>query len=593
MYTNNTSAATPPAYNGGASSRRPQPPLYIPTGQVGFRLLCHASRVGGLIGKSGSIVKQIQQLTNSKIRVDDPSNSAEDHRVITVIASPVITKRIKLSIETSPTEVEEENGWGDEGFEVSAAQEGIVRVFERVVELTADGDIAAAVEGVVSCRLLAGKNQVGAIIGKGGKIVEKIREDTGCRIKVLVSEKIRSSSFPNEEIVEIEGDVLAVKKALVAVTNRLQEFPPHDRTRMYGTRPLEESLPVPSVDLPMQRSPVIQPMPSNSITNTLGDGPSLVDSEKFLTQQQRVVFKMLCPGERIGSIIGKGGSIIKSLINETGTFINIGPTVPECDERLITITAMENVESQYSPAQNTAVVLFKKYMDAGPVNGLDSGSNGSPVLARVVVPANQAGCLLGKGGAIISEMRKVTGAGLRIIGGNQVPKCAPDNVEILQITGEFVNVQDALFKVTGRLRDYIFSQKMSNVIGNRDSLRIENLNEHKSLSHSMNHLGISNTINHRQQSPSLLASTTSSGGRGAIIGTNTTVEIVVPDNAIGSVFGENGSNLDRLRQISRANVVVDEPRPGTKDRIVSITGIPSEIQAAQSLLQAFILAGSS
>ena len=39
-----------------------------------------------------------------------------------------------------------------------------------------------------------------------------------------------------------------------------------------------------------------------------------------------------------------------------------------------------------------------------------------------------------------------------------------------------------------------------------------------------------------------------SGSRSAIV-TNTTVEIVVPENVIGSVYGENGSNLARLRQV--------------------------------------------
>ena len=33
--------------------------------------------------------------------------------------------------------------------------------------------------------------------------------------------------------------------------------------------------------------------------------------------------------------------------------------------------------------------------------------------------------------------------------------------------------------------------------------------------------------------------------------TNTTVEIVVPDIVIGSVYGENGSNLARLRQVDK------------------------------------------
>ncbi|RDX77739.1 KH domain-containing protein HEN4, partial [Mucuna pruriens] len=83
-----------------------------------------------------------------------------------------------------------------------------------------------------------------------------------------------------------------------------------------------------------------------------------------------------------------------------------------------------------------------------------------------------------------------------------------------------------------------------------------------------------------------------SGSKTAIV-TNTTVQIVVPDDVIGSVYGENGSNLVRLRQISGAKVIVHEPRPGTSERTIVISGTPDETRAAQSLLQAFILTGSS
>lgn len=44
-------------------------------------------------------------------------------------------------------------------------------------------------------------------------------------------------------------------------------------------------------------------------------------------------------------------------------------------------------------------------------------------------------------------------------------------------------------------------------------------------------------------------------------------------------------------QISGAKVILHEPRLGTSDRIVVISGTPDETQAAQSLLQAFILTG--
>ncbi|KAG8368595.1 hypothetical protein BUALT_Bualt15G0061800 [Buddleja alternifolia] len=641
---NNTTHPTTSAaatFTGVASSKRskpPQPPLYVPPGHVAFRLLCHASRVGGLIGKSGSIIKHLQQLTNSKIRIDYPADSG-DHRVVAVISTPNIVNRIKLAIkeeENNGGRLIEENRDDEEWFDVSAAQEGIVRVFERVVEVAADGDDVAAIGAVVSCRLLLWKNQGGAIIGKGGKVVEKIKKDTGTRIKVLNSEKFLSGSSTTGEIVEIEGDVLAVKKALIAVTRRLQEFPLLDKARTFGTRPLEaESLPIPTVDLPSQRSPILQPVPSNSINHAAIGGPSSLEKVPDMdsrTQQHEVVFKILCPSERVGGIIGKDGSIIKALQNETGASITIGPTLAECHERLITVTAMEIVKTQYSPAQNAAVRVFSRSMEAGVVKGLNSGSKGSPVSARVVVSSNQVGCLLGKGGKIISEMRKVTGAGLRLLRGNQVPKCASENDEVLQITGEFVNVQDALYRVTGRLRDNTFWIKMSNGNGNRNSMGADNraygppfgshlsnstsdnLNGRKSLTESMDRLGISNNIN-RSAVPNLLESPTisranrdnkdirrrspsvkggvepDSGNRSAIV-TNTTVEIAVPDTVIGFIFGENGSNLDRLRQISGAKVTVREPHPGTTERTLVISGMPVETQAAQSLLQAFIQAGS-
>lgn len=48
-----------------------------------------------------------------------------------------------------------------------------------------------------------------------------------------------------------------------------------------------------------------------------------------------------------------------------------------------------------------------------------------------------------------------------------------------------------------------------------------------------------------------------------------------------------------LSQISGAQVIVHEALPGATHRTVVISGTPDETQAAQSLLHAFILTGSS
>ncbi|KAK1360563.1 hypothetical protein POM88_045037 [Heracleum sosnowskyi] len=112
--------------------------------------------------------------------------------------------------------------------------------------------------------------------------------------------------------------------------------------------------------------------------------------------------------------------------------INVASPVPDCKERLVTITATENADSQYSAAQNAVILVFNKSTDAGYSKGIDSGGKRSHVAAQVVVSSNQVGCLLGKGGAIISEMRRATGAYMRIIGGDEVPKFVSENDQVVQ-----------------------------------------------------------------------------------------------------------------------------------------------------------------
>ncbi|KAM1242617.1 hypothetical protein ACFX2G_034955 [Malus domestica] len=633
-----------PYFENGSSKRsRPlPPPLSVPPAHVAFRMLCHASRIGGVIGKSGAVIKQLQKTTGAKIRIEEPQIESPD-RVVVVIAPSTIRSKIWLK---TPALGNVNNGGGggvEEEIDVSKAQEALLRVFERILEVAAETGAIAAGVGVVSCRFLAEAAQVGSVIGKGGKVVEKIRKETGCKIRVL-NEKLPACAAATDEMIEIEGDILAVKKALVAVSGCLQDCPPIDKTRMTGSRPEavpRETLPDLRLDQLSQRNSM-RNLPISSMSYATGVRPSSIEAERMPTletKQQEVSFRILCANDRIGGVIGRGGSIVRALQNETGASISIAASVAECDERLITVSASENPESRYSPTQKAAVLVFSRSVEAGIEKGRDSSSNkGSPLTARLVIPSSQVGCLLGKGGAIVSEIRKQTGTGIRIIGGDQVPKCALENDEVVQISGDFSNVQDALYNITGRLRDNLFSSTVSNsgrrssssmltatdtslygrprdpaLIGFQPSSSVgvtHGLSHHTTLIQSMDHLGLSHSLDHpsppRPWASQLAAFTDvgrgltslksrteiGSGSKSAIV-TNTTVEIVVPENVIGSVYGENGTNLARLRQISGAKVIVHEPRPGTTDRIIVISGTPDETQAAQSLLHAFILTGPS
>lgn len=181
-------------------SRPPPPPLSVPPGHVAFRMLCHASRIGGVIGKSGSVIKQLQQATGAKIRIEEAQVESPD-RVVVVVAPSAIRSRIWLRT-PGLENVNVGGGGGEEEIEVSKAQEALLRVFERILEVAAETGAIPADVGVVSCRFLAEAAQVGSVIGKGGKVVEKIRKETGCKIRVL-NEKLPACAFSTDEMVEV------------------------------------------------------------------------------------------------------------------------------------------------------------------------------------------------------------------------------------------------------------------------------------------------------------------------------------------------------------------------------------------------------
>lgn len=150
---------------------------------------------------------------------------------------------------------------------------------------------------------------------------------------------------------------MAVKKALVAVSRCLQDCAAVDKTRMVGSRPLEavsrETLPDLHVEQLSQRNSLLPTfpsssinLPSSSISYISGVRPLSLESDRVPTldrkhQQQEVVFKIICPNDRVGGVIGKGGSIVRALQNETGATVSVGTSLPESEERLITITASE------------------------------------------------------------------------------------------------------------------------------------------------------------------------------------------------------------------------------------------------------------
>jgi hypothetical protein len=81
------------------------------------------------------------------------------------------------------------------------------------------------------------------------------------------------------------------------------------------------------------------------------------------------------------------------------------------------------------------------------------------ITTRLLVPSNQIGCLLGKGGSIIADMRRHTRANIRILAKNSLPRCASETDELVQIVGDIRVAREALIQITTRLRINLYREK--------------------------------------------------------------------------------------------------------------------------------------
>ena len=156
----------------------------------------------------------------------------------------------------------------------------------------------------------------------------------------------------------------SVKKALVAVSQRLQDCHPVDRTMIIGSKPYEmlqyeaidafpretltevTAVPHETVDRLPLRSSALSVLSSCSSSygtrvHSLPAEVNRVSSLEPKALEQEVTFRILCPNDRVGGVIGKGGNIVRALQSETGATISIGPSVAGCEDRIITITASE------------------------------------------------------------------------------------------------------------------------------------------------------------------------------------------------------------------------------------------------------------
>ncbi|KAI4352555.1 hypothetical protein L6164_006793 [Bauhinia variegata] len=404
-----------------------------------YRFLCPVRKIGSVIGRGGEIVKQLRTDTKSKIRIGETVLGCEE-RVVTIY---------------SPSD--ETNSFEDSGNFVSPAQDALFKVHDRVVAEELHGDEDNEGGPQVTAKLLVPSDQIGCVIGKGGQIVQSIRSETGAQIRILKDEHLPPCALSTDELVQISGDAAVVKKALYQIASRLHDNPSRSQhllaSAVHNLYSSSGSLMGPTAGAPIVGiAPLVGAY--GGYKGDTGDWPrSLYSAPRDEASSKEFSVRVLCPTGNIGGVIGKGGAIINQIRQDTGATIKVDSSATEGDDCLINISTKEFFEG-FSPIIEAAVRLQPRCSEK-----VERDSGIISFTTRLLVPTSRIGCLIGKGGSIITDMRRSTKANIRILSKDNLPKIASEDEEMVQISGDLDVAKDALVQILTRLRANIFDRE--------------------------------------------------------------------------------------------------------------------------------------
>ncbi|XP_067385710.1 poly(rC)-binding protein 2 isoform X10 [Emydura macquarii macquarii] len=273
------------------------------------------------------------------------------------------------------------------------------------------GVIEGGLNVTLTIRLLMHGKEVGSIIGKKGESVKKMREESGARINI-------SEGNCPERIITLAGPTNAIFKAFAMIIDKLEE------------------------DI------------SSSMTNSTA------------ASRPPVTLRLVVPASQCGSLIGKGGCKIKEIRESTGAQVQVaGDMLPNSTERAITIAGIpqsiiecvkqicvvmlesppKGVTIPYRPKPSSSPVIFaggQAYTIQGqyaipqpdltklhqlamqqshfPMShgntGFSAGLDASAQTTshELTIPNDLIGCIIGRQGAKINEIRQMSGAQIKI-----------------------------------------------------------------------------------------------------------------------------------------------------------------------------------
>uniref|UniRef100_A0A8C7F8X7 Insulin-like growth factor 2 mRNA binding protein 1 n=1 Tax=Oncorhynchus kisutch TaxID=8019 RepID=A0A8C7F8X7_ONCKI len=367
---------------------------------IPLRLLVPTQFVGAIIGKEGATIRNITKQTQSKIDVHRKENAGAAEKPISIHSTP-------------------------EGC--SSACRLILDIMQQEAK-----DTKTAEE--VPLKILAHNNFVGRLIGKEGRNLKKVEQDTDTKITISPLQDL--TVYNPERTITVKGPIEACCLAETEIMKKVREAYDNDMAAMNQQTHLIPGLNLGALGL-FPPSGSMPPPPSGNSASPYGS---------FGAPEQETVHVYI-PAQAVGAIIGKKGQHIKQLSRFAGASIKIAPAeAPDSKMRMVIVTGPP--EAQFK-AQGRIYGKLKEENFFGPKEEVK-------LETHIKVAAAAAGRVIGKGGKTVNELQNLTAAEV-VVPREQTPD--ENDQVIVKIIGHFYASQLAQRKIRDILTQVRQQQK--------------------------------------------------------------------------------------------------------------------------------------
>lgn len=291
-----------------------------------IRVLIENQQVGGIIGKQGANVRRVRDEAGvflSILKVQPEFRNVQERVMVVKGAHSQIAKAIHLTSELLIEAANRDKKGGES---------------QQQTDTTA-------------VRLLVHRSAVGAVIGKQGAVIKETQSETGAKVQVSNDPLPQST----EKTITITGTPSAIHQATIRILSQLKESPVRPNVKSFPYVPGQPLYPQPPYGMPQYPLQMASGYPQQMGMQGYGLNPLAA-----VTNTQKIAIPTVCAG----CVIGKGGSVIRDLRQQSGTNISIADPDPSSpNERVVTLTGspqgiqaaiylIRNLVEQYQPQQN-------------------------------------------------------------------------------------------------------------------------------------------------------------------------------------------------------------------------------------------------